>query len=43
MQIALETAIRDAGIPKDAIGYVNGHGQLPKQEIWPKVGLHIMR
>lgn len=30
MQIALETAIRDAGIPKDAIGYVNGHGTATK-------------
>ncbi len=30
MQIALELAIQDAGISKEAIGYVNGHGTATK-------------
>ena len=31
MQLALESAIRDAGISPEAIGYVNGHGTATKQ------------
>ncbi|MCK9182225.1 MAG: beta-ketoacyl-ACP synthase [Fibrobacteraceae bacterium] len=30
MQIALETAIKDASLAKEAIGYVNGHGTATK-------------
>jgi len=31
MRIAMELALRDAGLPSDAIGYVNGHGTATEQ------------
>jgi len=31
MRIAMEMALRDAGLPADAIGYVNGHGTATEQ------------
>jgi len=31
MRIAMEMALRDAGLPPDAIGYVNGHGTATEQ------------